>query len=147
MTKFTIVEQKMINAKIINMLTQNLYRNGGKVVNIPKLVNDIKQLNKYLMSISSKSSKKEIYGRVRNSAVSVRGNMDRRVLNLKKSMVDKGLNENKIVFDKIEKYSSKRGRSTKRLSNIEIPVVMGGYNNKKSRKTMKTMKNMKTGKK
>ena len=99
------------------------------------------------MSISSKSSKKEIYGRVRNSAVSVRGNMDRRVLNLKKSMVDKGLNENKIVFDKIEKYSSKRGRSTKRLSNIEIPVVMGGYNNKKSRKTMKTMKNMKTGKK
>ena len=81
------------------MLTQNLYRNGGKVVNIPKLVNDIKQLNKYLMSISSKSSKKEIYGRVRNSAVSVRGNMDRRVLNLKKSMVDKGLNENKIDFE------------------------------------------------
>ena len=150
MTKLTSVEHKMINAKLINILTQNLYRNGSKAVNIPKLVNDIKQLNKYLMSISSKSSKKEIYGRVRSSAVSVRGNMDRRVLNLKKSMADKGLNENKIVFDKIEKYSSKRGRSTKRLSNIEIPVVMGGYNNKKSRKTMKnmkTMKTMKTGKK
>ena len=104
------------------------------------------------MSISSKSSKKEIYGRVRRSDVSVRGNMDTRVLNLKKSMVDKGLRENKIMFDKIEKYSSRRGRgrSTKRLSNIEIPVVTGGYNNRKSiknMKTMKTRKTMKTGKK
>jgi serine/threonine protein kinase len=152
MTNLTSVEQKMINAKLINMLTQNLYRNGSKAVNIPKLVNDIKDLNKYLMSISSKSSKKEIYGRVRRSAVSVRGNMDTRVLNLKKSMVDKGLRENKITFDKIEKYSSRRGRgrSTKRLSNIEIPVVTGGYNNRKSiknMKTMKTRKTMKTGKK
>jgi hypothetical protein len=131
MTKLTSVEKKMINAKLINMLTQNLYRNGDKVVNIPKLVNDIKQLNKYLMNISVKSRKKEAYG-----------NMDRRVLNLKKSMVDKGLNENKITIGKIEKYSSRRGRSTKRQSHIEIPVVMGGYNNnnKKSRKTMKTGK-------
>ena len=145
MTNLTSVEQKMINAKLINMLIQNLYRNGSKAVNIPKLVNDIKELNKYLMSISSKSSKKEIYGRVRRSAVSVRGNMETRVLNLKKSMVDKGLRENKIMFDKIEKYSSRRGRgrSTKRLSNIEIPVVTGGYKTSKTSKRNKTIKNKK----
>jgi serine/threonine protein kinase len=144
MTKLTSVEKKMINSKIINILTQNLYKNGGKVVNIAKIVHDIKQLNKYLMNISSKSSKKEIYGRVRNSAVSVTGNMDRRVLNLKKSMVDKGLKGNKNIFDKIEKYSSRRGRSTKRLSNIEIPLVAGGYKTSKTSKTSNTSKRNKT---
>lgn len=146
MNKFTNIEKKLIINKLINTLTQNLYKNGGNVVNIPNLVNDIKQLNGYLMSISSKLSIKETYAKGRSSIVMAPGNIDRRVLKLRKSMTYKGLKENKNIFDKIEKYSSRRGRSNKRLSNIEIPVVTGGYKTSKTSKTSKRNKTIKNKK-
>jgi len=108
---------------LINILIQNLYKNGGKVINIPKLVDAIKQLNKYLMSISIKTSRKENVDRVRSSAVLA--------ADLKKSMVDKRLMENKMVYDKLEKYSNK---SRGRLPNIQVAVVTGGYKTRKNRK-------------
>ena len=134
MNKFTNIEKKLIINKLINMLTQNLYKNGGNVVNIAKIVNDIKQLNRYLMSISSKPGIKETYDHRRRSVVMAPGN------------VDKALKGNKNIFDKIEKYSSRRDRSNKRLSNIEIPVVTGGYKTSKISKTSKTSKISKTSK-
>ena len=60
--------------------------------------------------------------------------------------VDKALKGNKNIFDKIEKYSSRRDRSNKRLSNIEIPVVTGGYKTSKISKTSKTSKTSKISK-
>ena len=134
MTKLTSVEKKMINSKLINILTHNLYKNGDKVVNIAKIVDDIKQLNNYLMSISSKPSVKETYAKGRSSVV------------MAPSSVDKVLKENKNIFDKIEKYSSRRGRSTKRLSNIAIPVVIGGYRTSQTFKTSKRNKTIKNKK-
>ena len=134
MTKLTSVEKKLINNKLINILTHNLYKNGDKVVNIAKIVDDIKELNNYLMSISSKPSVKETYAKGRSSVVMAPGN------------VDKMLNENKFIFNKIEKYSSRRGRSTKRLSNIVIPVVTGGYRTSQTFKTSKRNKTIKNKK-
>ena len=37
--------------KLVNIHIENLYKNGDKVINIPKLVSDIKELNEYLVSI------------------------------------------------------------------------------------------------
>jgi hypothetical protein len=113
----------------MKILTHNLYKNGGKVINIPKLVDDIKQLNKYLMSISIKTTYKESVGKVRSSTVAV--------VDLKKSMVDEKLMENKIIYDKLEKYSNK---SRGRLPNVQVAVVTGGY---KTRKNSKNRKNRK----
>ena len=123
MTKMTSVERKTVTGMLMNILIQNLYKNGGKVINIPKLVDAIKQLNKYLMSISIKTSRKENVDRVRSSAVLA--------ADLKKSMVDKRLMENKMVYDKLEKYSNK---SRGRLPNIQVAVVTGGYKTRKNRK-------------
>ena len=123
MNNITSVERKRVAGMLMNILTHNLYKNGGKVINIPKLVDDIKQLNKYLISISIKTSRKENVDRVRSSAVLA--------ADLKKSMVDTRLMENKMVYDKLEKYSNK---SRGRLPNIQVAVVTGGYKTRKNRK-------------
>jgi hypothetical protein len=116
----------------MKILIDNLYKNGGKIINIPKLVYDIKQLNKYLMSISIRTIHKESVGKLRSSAVLA--------MDLKKSMVDKKLMENKIIYDKLEKYSNK---SRGRLPNVQVAVVTGGYKTKKNRKNRKNSKNRK----
>ena len=126
MTKMTSVERKTVIDMLIKILTHNLYKNGGKVINIPKLIYDIEQLNKYLMSISIRTSHKESDGKVRSSAVSA--------MDLKKSMVDKRLMKNKIVYDKLYKYSNK---SRGRLPNVQVAVVTGGYKTRKNRKNSK----------
>ena len=46
-------------------------------------------------------------------------------------MVDTRLMENKMVYDKLEKYSNK---SRGRLPNIQVAVVTGGYKTRKNRK-------------
>ena len=109
------------------ILIENLFKNGDKVINIPKLVNDIKKLNKYLMSIGisigNKGSGIETVGKNRSSFMSVRGNM---------GIVNKGLIENKAVFNKLDKYSNKlRGYSRERPLNPQVGVVRGGYNTRK----------------
>ena len=126
MTNMTSVERKTVTGMLMKILIQNLYKNGSKVIDIPKLVDDIEKLNKYFMSISSKTSRKENIGRVRNSAVAA--------MDLKKSMVDKGLMGNKIVYDKLENYSNK---SRGRLPNVQVAVVTGGYKTRKNRKNRK----------
>ena len=78
------------------------------------------------MSISIKTSRKESVGKVRSSAVSA--------MDLKRSMVDKKLMENKIMYDKLYKYSNKsRGRPP----NVQVAVVTGGYKTRRNRKNMK----------
>ena len=129
MTKMTSVVRKTVIGMLMKILTHNLYKNGGKIINIPKLIYDIEQLNKYLMSISIKTSRKESVGKVRSSTVAV--------VDLKKSMVDEKLMENKIIYDKLEKYSNK---SRGRLPNVQVAVVTGGY---KTRKNSKNRKNRK----
>ena len=126
MTKITSVERKTFTNMLMKILTHNLYKNGGKVINIPKLIYDIEELNKYLMSISIKTFRKESVGKVRN--------YDIPMVDLKKSMVDKKLMENKIIYDKLEKYSNKlRGQ----LPNVQVAVVTGGYKTRKNRKNRK----------
>jgi len=135
MTKMTSVARKTITGMLMKILTHNLYKNGGKVINIHKLVDDIKQLNKYLMSISIKTSHKESVGKVRSSAVAA--------MDLKKSMVDKKLMGNDIIYDKLENYSNK---SRGRLPNVQVAVVTGGYKTRKNRKNRKNSKNRKNRK-
>jgi hypothetical protein len=126
MNNITSVERKTVTRILMKILTHNLYKNGGKVINMPKLIYDIEQLNKYLMSISIRTSHKESDGKVRSSAVSA--------MDLKKSMVDKRLMKNKIVYDKLYKYSNK---SRGRLPNVQVAVVTGGYKTRKNRKNSK----------
>lgn len=131
MTKMTSVVRKTVIGMLMKILTHNLYKNGGKIINIPKLIYDIEQLNKYLMSIISiKTIHKESVGKeLRSSAVAV--------VDLKKSMVDKRLMENKIIYNKLEKYSNK---SRGRLPNVHVAVVTGGYKTRKNRKNSKNRK-------
>jgi hypothetical protein len=124
------------------ILIVNLFKNGGKVINIHKLLNDIKKLNTYLMSINDKGSRNERLGKIRNSSMLVRDNM---------GIVNKGIIGNNAIFDKLEKYSNKlRGYSKERQERHErherqerqlIPqagVVRGGYKTRKIGKHRKT---------
>ena len=137
MTKMTSVVRNTVTGMLMKILTHNLYKNGGKVINIPKLIYDIEQLNKYLMSIINiKTNHKESVGKeVRSSATAV--------VDLKKSMIDKRLMENKIIYNKLEKYSNK---SRGRLPNVQVAVVTGGYKTRKNKKNSKNRKNRKNSK-
>ena len=98
MSKMTETQHKIISRQMMNILIENLFKNGTKVINVPKLVNDIKNLNNYLMSISNKGSRKETVSRIRNASMIVRSNM---------GIVNKKLIQNQAVFNKLEKYSNK----------------------------------------
>jgi tRNA A-37 threonylcarbamoyl transferase component Bud32 len=127
MIKMTEIERKIITEQLMYILIENLFKNGNKVINVAKLVNDIKNLNKYLMSISDKGGRKETVSKIRSSSMSVRGNM---------GVVEKGLPENKNVFDKLDKYSNKlKGYSRERQITTRVGIVKGGY------KTRKCLKN------
>jgi tRNA A-37 threonylcarbamoyl transferase component Bud32 len=54
MFKMNSTEHKIFINKVMYILTDNIFKNGNLPINIPKLVSDIKNLNKYLMSIGSK---------------------------------------------------------------------------------------------
>jgi serine/threonine protein kinase len=123
MDKISESERKIITDQMMYILIENLFKNGGKVINVPKLVNDIKHLNKYLMSVNDKGSRIETVGKNISSSMSARGNM---------GIVNKGLIENKAVFDKLDKYSNKlRGYSKERQLIPQAGVVRGGYKTRK----------------
>jgi hypothetical protein len=123
MIKMTEIERKIITEQLMYILIENLFKNGNKVINVAKLVNDIKNLNKYLMTRSYKGT----VSKIRSSSMSVRGNM---------GVVEKGLPENKNVFDKLDKYSNKlKGYSRERQITTRVGIVKGGY------KTRKCLKN------
>ena len=56
MFKMNSAEHKIFINKVMYILTDNMFKNGNLPLNIPKLVSDIKNLNRYLMSIGSKRS-------------------------------------------------------------------------------------------
>ena len=130
MIKITETERKIISEQMMYILIENLFKNGTKAINVAKLVNDIKKLNNYLMTISYKVSRKETVGKVKRSSISVRSNM---------AIVDKGLMENKTVFDKLYKYSNKLKSHPREIQlNPQVGVVRGGY---KTRKYVKNRNN------
>lgn len=47
-------EYKIYTHMVLNVMLENIFKNGSKVIDITKLVNDIKKLNTYLMGIKSK---------------------------------------------------------------------------------------------
>ena len=47
-------EYKLYANKVLNIMLENIFKNGTKVIDVTKLTNDIKKLNEYLMSIKSK---------------------------------------------------------------------------------------------
>jgi hypothetical protein len=54
MFKMNSTEHKIFINKVMYIFTDNMFKNGNLPLNIPKLVSDIKNLNRYLMSIGSK---------------------------------------------------------------------------------------------
>ena len=123
MSKMTETQHRIISRQMMNILIENLFKSGSKVINVQKLVNGIKDLNNYLMSISTKGSRKETVGKIRNASMMVRSNME---------IVNKHLTQNRDVFNKLEKYSNKlRGYSRERKLNPQVGVVRGGYKTRK----------------
>jgi hypothetical protein len=122
MSKMTETQHKIISRQMMNILIENLFKNGTKVINVTKLVNDIKNLNNYLMSISNKGSRRENFDRIRKSSMNVRSNMRK---------VNKHLTQNLAVFNKLEKYSNKLRGSGERQLNPQVGIVRGGYKTRK----------------
>ena len=52
--KMTAIEHKIFVNKMMYILTEYLFKNGNVPINVPKIVSEIKILNQYLMSLSSK---------------------------------------------------------------------------------------------
>jgi hypothetical protein len=52
--KMTAIEHKIFVNKMMYILTEYLFKNGNVPINVPKIVSEIKNLNQYLMSLSSK---------------------------------------------------------------------------------------------
>jgi hypothetical protein len=122
MSKMTETQHRIISRQMMNILIENLFKSGSKVINIQKLVNGIKDLNNYLMSISTKGSRKETVGKIRNASMMVRSNME---------IVNKKLTQNNTIFNKLDKYSYKLRGSREKWLNPQVGVVRGGYKTRK----------------
>ena len=47
-------EYKLYTNMVLNIMIENIFKNGTKVIDVTKLINDIKKLNVFLMGITSK---------------------------------------------------------------------------------------------
>jgi serine/threonine protein kinase len=114
--------------KLVNIHIENLYKNGDKVINIPKLVSDIKELNEYLVSIDHGFNKNISV----DSKISVK--------DVNKVHQKTKFSENISILNKLEKYSSTRFNSTKYkkklLLHSPVDVVGGGKKTRKNRKAI-----------
>jgi hypothetical protein len=114
--------------KLVNIHIENLYKNGDKVINIPKLVSDIKELNEYLVSIDHGFNKNISV----DSKISIK--------DVNKIHQKTKFSENISILNKLEKYSSTRFNSTKYkkklLLHSPVDVVRGGKKTRKNRKAM-----------
>ena len=52
--KMNAIEHKIFVNKMMYILTEYLFKNGNVPINVPKIVSEIKNLNQYLMSLSTK---------------------------------------------------------------------------------------------
>jgi serine/threonine protein kinase len=52
--KMSSIEHKIFVNKMMYILTENFFKNGNLPINLPKIVSEIKNLNQYLMSLTSK---------------------------------------------------------------------------------------------
>jgi serine/threonine protein kinase len=54
--KMSSAEHKIFVNKMMYILTENFFKNGNLPINLPKIVSEIKNLNQYLISLTSKRS-------------------------------------------------------------------------------------------
>jgi serine/threonine protein kinase len=78
--KMSSAEHKIFVNKMMYILTEYFFKNGNLPINIPKIVSEIKNLNQYLMSMSSKRSSVAIVNKlgvrgVRRVSKSIRSRM------------------------------------------------------------------------
>ena len=81
--KMTAIEHKIFVNKMMYILTEYFFKNGNVPINVPKIVSEIKNLNQYLMSLSSKRTRVTVVNKlgvrsVRSVRRSIRGSSLRR---------------------------------------------------------------------
>ena len=54
--KMNAIEHKIFVNKMMYILTEYFFKNGNVPINVPKIVSEIKNLNQYLMSLTTKKS-------------------------------------------------------------------------------------------
>ena len=132
MVKNVKSEHKLSNAKImdkmINIYIENLYKHGDKIINIPKLVSDIKSFNEYLTGID-----KIEYGI--NKDMMSKTKM--RIIDRDKIHENRKFIENISILKKLETKSSAKFSSSKYKNQTQlyppVGVVRGGNKTKKNR--------------
>jgi hypothetical protein len=144
--KIAKTERKIIMDKIMNIIIENLYKNGNKVINIHNMVHDIKLLNEYLTSISNINDRSDLGNNIRprDSNMLERGNIDTGVYNkiginkIKKSLKNKGIVENKLEnYSNVQKSIPMAYLKKTRLYAPGGLVRGGGRNTRNTRKNMK----------
>uniref|UniRef100_A0A6C0EXN4 Protein kinase domain-containing protein n=1 Tax=viral metagenome TaxID=1070528 RepID=A0A6C0EXN4_9ZZZZ len=142
-------EYKIFINKIMNILIDNIFKNGDKKIDIPKLVDDINDLNKFLTDIHHRAAHihrvSKIVGKHEHDGV----------IDIKKKGIANKLSANLLFYDDIEKHvkhikhahpshlktkkSSKKhtiksyGQITTSFKNHEPVVVKGGRGQRRRR--------------
>jgi hypothetical protein len=78
--KMNAIEHKIFVNKMMYIFTEYFFKNGNVPINVPKIVSEIKNLNQYLMSLSSKRTSVTVVNKlgVRSVRRSIRGSILRR---------------------------------------------------------------------
>jgi serine/threonine protein kinase len=84
--KMTSIEHKIFVNKIMRILTENFFKNGNLPINLPKIVSEIKNLNQYLMSLTSKKINVGVFNKLVNRGVKGVKSV-RRVSNSRRSVI------------------------------------------------------------
>ncbi len=84
--KMTSTEHKIFVNKIMRILTENFFKNGNLPINLPKIVSEIKNLNQYLMSLTSKKINVGVFNKLVNRGVKGVKSV-RRVSNSRRSVI------------------------------------------------------------
>jgi hypothetical protein len=82
----TSIEHKIFVNKIMRILTENFFKNGNLPINLPKIVSEIKNLNQYLMSLTSKKTNVGVFNKLVNRGVKGVKSV-RRVSNSRRSVI------------------------------------------------------------
>jgi hypothetical protein len=91
-------EYKMFIGKIMNILIDNIFKNGDKKIDIPKLVDDINNLNKFLTNIHHRTA------HIHRVSKLVDKHEHDGVIDIKKKGIANKLSANLLFYDDIEKH-------------------------------------------
>ena len=115
-TKFNmpVNEYKIFTHKIMDILIENIFVNGNKIINSEKLVKSIRNLNSYLKSIGEQRNKYSLYG-------------------IKEQLKSSDVTGNILFFKSVEDSIILRKARMSNRDHLKSIKIGGRYKNRKSR--------------